>query len=243
MTETLDSKDIERLVALGQKFLRTLSYAPEISLQMAEVGYSEADHKEGWSLFLKLIGAPDEQDSLETQQHTTEQKRAITYLDAWDEPHFRRATAALKHHYPKQYQYIFNNLEASTGAAAVGAVNTYVQRVQTLRDGTDPDRIPHRTKDSEAIKRLEKRKLAGTQLEKELLSWVEKAQAFTLPPEPSQFQKKLEEQLQLNAHNFKLWLDDWRETARVGVQRKDYRIRLGVSKRSSSKKTNASKED
>jgi hypothetical protein len=229
------NKDVDRMLEKGQRFLRTISRKPQIAVLMATFGYTEQDHQEGWRLYLKVMGAPEGEALLETYDTAAEQKQAIVYLDLWDEPHFARAKAALKHRFSDQYWYVFHNLEASEGVAAVAAVNTYITRIQALRDGTDPDRAPHRKTDTAAVKLLESRRLAGTELEKELQGWISKAQGFQLPAEPSKHLQAQEELLQKNAAAFQIWLNDWRETARAGIRRRDYLIQLGLAKKRSKK--------
>ncbi len=148
---------IDQLVAWGGKFLRAASTKPEIMQLMLGLGYSEEEHKEGWDLYLKMLGyrgagatpAP-------VSMSTTEQLRALSQIDSFDEPAFRRTTAALGRLHPEQHRYFFGDgLAPKTGPESLGSVQTFLERYAALRDGTDPNRADTRDADHAAAKTLE----------------------------------------------------------------------------------------
>ena len=60
---------------------------------------------------------------------TTDQLGALTEIDRFDEPAFRRSTAALHRLHPEQYAYIFGDgLSAKTGPESLGSVQTFLDR-------------------------------------------------------------------------------------------------------------------
>ena len=76
---------------------------------------------------------------------------ALTEIDRFDEPAFRRSTAALHRLHPEQYVYIFGDgLSAKTGPESLGSVQTFLDRYAALRDGTDPARANSRDADKAA---------------------------------------------------------------------------------------------
>ena len=57
-------------------------------------------------------------------------------LDQWDEPSFGRFGATFERHYPGAGTYVFNDLSASTGDAAVHGVATFLTRIDALEAQT-----------------------------------------------------------------------------------------------------------
>src|SRR5690606_37838427 len=112
----------------------------------------------------------------------TPQEGAIAELDLWDGPNFVRARAALERLYPDQARYLFNHLNAQTGAASVASVNTFLDRVDALRDGTDADRASRRDDDKAAVKVLVERRILSPEIEQHLRDLIQSARG--LAPEP-----------------------------------------------------------
>ena len=52
MEDSLDLRDIDQLVGLGGKFLRTASTKPDIMKLLMGLGHPDAEHAEGWALIL-----------------------------------------------------------------------------------------------------------------------------------------------------------------------------------------------
>ncbi len=195
---------------------------------MVDIGYTAAEHKLGWSTALDLLGY---KPGLELPDvGPLSQSNAIAELDQWDGPNFTRSRAALERLHPRQARYIFEGLQATTGAAAVGSVKTYKDRVIALREGTDPDRDDSREADREAVKTLEQRNIFNSEIGAHLSELI--AEATKLAPSTEvQEDTTRDEAYQRKAHEFHAWLTDWRETARAVVTRRDYLIKLGLSRR------------
>lgn len=108
METVLSAREIDQLVAWGGKFLRAASIKSEIMELLIGLGYSDAEHKQGWDLYLRMLGymgATSKPPATSTK--TTDQLTALTEIDRFDEPAFRRATAALVRLHPDQHAYIF----------------------------------------------------------------------------------------------------------------------------------------
>jgi hypothetical protein len=162
---------------------------------------------------------------------TTAQVQALTQLDRFDEPAFKRATAALGRLHPDQLTYMFGDgLAPKTGPESVGSVQTFLDRYAALRDGTDPSRADKRDADRVAAKTLEERNIVTPAIEQDLRAQIEIVKKPA--PLPTLVQVSApEEALQQAATAFETWLKDWRSTAQVGIHRRDYRIMLGVARR------------
>ena len=196
------------------------------------LGYSDGEHRHGWDLYLKMLGYMGATaKAAPTLTKTTDQLSALTEIDRFDEPAFRRSTAALHRLHPEQYAYIFGDgLSAKTGPESLGSVQTFLDRYAALRDGTDPARANSRDADKAAAATLESRNIVTPQIEAHLRGLIEVVKQAAPPRAPAAISAS-EESLQAAAREFDEWLRDWRTTASVGVFRRDYRIMLGVSRR------------
>jgi hypothetical protein len=224
----LSRAEINRDVLRGVSFLGTLSRSPDIRRILADRGYTVEEHQTGWRNLLEVMGwKPDQSEFVGVS--AIEQERAMAELDNWDGPNFSIARAVLRRLHPDQEAYIFENLNAAQGAAAVGSVKTYLNRVGALRNGTDPSRAALREEDRAAVVSLETRKVAGVELEAHLAALVETA--MTAAPIASEPPVGGPDEYQQAARRLHAWLADWRETARVVVTRGDYQIRLGLINR------------
>ena len=195
------------------------------------LGYSDSEHKHGWDLYLKMLGYIGANAKVPvTTVKSTNQLQALTEIDRYDEPTFRRATAALSRLHPEQYSYVFGDgLSPKSGTEAVGTVQTFLDRYATLRDGTDPKRADTAEADKAAAATLEARHIVTPAIEKHLRELIEIVKTSASPStSPSNVS---EESLQAAAWAFADWLRDWRTTASAGIVRRDYRIMLGISRR------------
>jgi hypothetical protein len=235
MDNLLSVRQIDQLVVWGGKFLRATSTKPEIMQLMLGLGYSDAEHKTGWDLYLKLLGyrgagaAP-----APISMNTTDQLHALAQIDHYDEPAFRRSTAALERLHPEQHRYLFaGGLVHKTGPESVGSVQTFLDRYAALRDGTDSSRVDQRQADEAAARTLESRNIVNPKIEQELRQLIEIVKRPAPLPTPIQM-TATEEARQNAALTFATWLRDWRTTASAGIRRRDLRIILGISKRKTS---------
>lgn len=232
MTDPLSTREIDQLVTWGGKLLRAISIKPEIMQLMQGLGYSEAEHKQGWDLYLKMLGYMGAgANPVAMAPASTAQVQALTQIDRFDEPAFKRATAALGRLHADQLSYIFGDgLAAKTGPESVGTVQTFLDRYAALRDGTDSNRVDMRDSDKAAAKTLEDRNIVNPAIERELRAQIETVKKPAPLPAPVQASAP-EEALQQAATAFEVWLADWRSTAQAGIHRRDYRIMLGVARR------------
>lgn len=232
MTDPLSTREIDQLVAWGGKLLRAISIKPEIMQLMQGLGYSEAEHKEGWELYLAMLGYMGAgANSVALAPATTAQAQALAQIDRFDEPAFKRAAAAFGRLHADQLSYMFGDgLAPKTGPESVGSVQTFLDRYAALRDGTDPDRADRREADKAAATTLEDRNIVTPTIEQDLRAQIEIIKKPAPLPTPVQVSAP-EEALQEAATAFETWLHDWRSTAQAGIHRRDYRIMLGVSRR------------
>jgi hypothetical protein len=232
--KTYSETDIELLTERGTKFLSTTSQVPNIRALLHEGGYSEAEHRHGWELLLDVLGYRTNTAQGSVQE--LRQRSAMAELDQWDGPAFDRSRAALERRYPDQAAYVFQNLNAKTGAESIGAVATFLNRVASLRDGTDAARASTRAPDKEAADLLAARKIVDATEEQRLRALIDQATSIADMPAPVEDPNVRQQR----AAELDAWLSDWRESARVLVTRRDHQIRLGLAERRASKAGDAS---
>ena len=232
MNDVLSTREIDQLVAWGGKLLRAISIKPEIMQLMTGLGYCEPEHKQGWELYLRMLGYLGAgANPVAVLPSSTAQIQALTVIDKFDEPAFKRANAALGRLHVDQLSYIFGDgLSPKTGPESVGSVQTFLDRYAALRDGTDSNRTDTRDADKAAAKTLEARNIVTPDIEKQLRAQIEIIKKPAPAPIPVQVSAP-EEALQNAAIEFSTWLHDWRTTAQAGINRRDYRIMMGIAKR------------
>jgi hypothetical protein len=225
----ISPRSLERNLERAARLLGTLSRSPRIRRILAErAGYTEEDHRTGWSLYLTAMGFRQDPPSFAPPRTRFAQELAIAELDQWDAPAFDRARSALAASYPAQLDYIFNSLGPSTGAEAVAGVKTFLDRVARLRDGSDPARDATRDADRAAADRLARRRIVEADIEARLRKLIE--QATSLPEAPKD-DPPIEDSpgYQAAAAGLVAWLTDWRGQARSLIRRRDYLISLGLA--------------
>ncbi len=224
----LTPAQIDAITERGTKFLSAASQNENIRVMLDRGGYTEEEHKRGWEMLLDLLGYKNTASS--ASGPPLRQRQAAAELDAYDGPSFDRARAALDHRFPSQAAYVFEGLTAKTGAESIGAVRTFVDRVASLRDGTDPTRVNTREDDTAAAALLASRHIIDADEERRLRALIAEATSLADMPTLSVPSPSARQQ---TARTLDAWLRDWRETARVLVTRRDYQIRMGLVTRRS----------
>ncbi|XXT22338.1 hypothetical protein WME94_12330 [Sorangium sp. So ce429] len=205
--------------------------ARKATRRVRERGYTDEDHREGWDLLHRAsgfgTGEPDEVEDAEVG-------KAIAELDAWDEPHFRLIRAALQRRHPAQEKFVFDNLTAQVGPAAVVSVKTLLDRLDAL------EKSPARKDDHAALETLAKRGItreersrlrqlvdiasgAGTAAEEDDEEPIGDAATVRAVVDSREHVEALRA---LHA-----WYREWAETARAIVKRRDFLVRLGLAHR------------
>jgi hypothetical protein len=161
-------------------------------------------------------------------------RAALAELDAWDEPNLARYGAALRRRFPSAHAYVFRDLRASTGSAAVAGVATFLARVKALAEGSDPARAELVKDDAKAVALLETRGLSKPE-RKRLEGLVKLALGPTEALDALPVEDGVDERLAKLAE-LKGWYDEWAATARAVVKKRVYLIRLGLAQRKMGKK-------
>lgn len=234
--ETYSRQVLEESPSRVLKFLGGVGTSPFIRRALARLGYTAKDHQEGWNLLHRVSGYEDDAPEPELDREASD---AIAQLDAWDEPNFRLARAALSRRFPEQAEFVFKNLEPATGVAAVLSVTAFLDRLDALEGvlkGRDHSTKAMQEADAAAVKMLVTRGFTVEE-RKRLRRLIKTAEAGTKPDEhldkiAAESEAQAEARLQALV-DLRAWYDEWAETARVAIKRRDYLIRLGLANRRS----------
>lgn len=217
----LDATPMRALV-----FLRGSRIKP-IRAALQHAGYEPDDHAEGWLLLKRSCGFFEDDDTPLQDDAAT----AVKELDAWDEGGFRRARAALARLHPEQCEFVFRGgLKASEGLPAVMGVLTFLDRLDELEKSAD--RKATRKQDQAALETLAKRGF-DTKERKRLRDLVNVVQSS---PDVIEDDRASDEERQAALVQLRAWFEDWSNTARSVITRRDHLIRLGLAKRKSNGK-------
>ncbi len=216
---------LEETPARTLAFLRGVGTSATIRAILGQRGYSPEEHAQGWNLLHKVAGYGDAKTTLDSE--TAQQ--AIVTIDAWDEPTFRIARAALERLYPEQAVFVFTNLEPATGPAAVLTVRMFLERLSALENS--PERVATRNEDLAALEMLAKRGITKEERQR-MQGLLDVAQGLgSVVESDAPSEARLADLMALRA-----WYDDWTETAKTVITRRDQLIRLGLAKRKKSVK-------
>lgn len=230
MDDSISDTVLAETPARVLKFLGAVSRSSRIRSTLATRGYGDEDHQEGWSLLLKDSGYANPKPPT----GATEAAKATAELDAWDEPNFRVIRATLERRFPDQAKFVFaNDLAPSTGAGAVLSVATLLGRLKALKDASD--RKATRKQDHAALAVLDQKGYSAAELAR-LAGLVETASQAAPVVDPSA-DRATEDEQRAARLAVRAWFDEWSETARAIVKRRDDLIALGLAARRSSDKT------
>jgi hypothetical protein len=233
MTTQVDTDVSDRVLeetpARATTFLVAVGASPELRAILAHHGrMSERDLEQGRQLLLDVIAVPPAALPSFDSTEAIAQRAALAEVDQWDEPTYQRASAALRRFHPSAAEYLFRDLAASRGAAAVHGALTFLTRIDTLEAGTDPERAATRDDDKKAVELLASRGIdRAERIRVRDLATLAIAPTKTpvAPVASPNLAKRRETLLALRK-----WFEDWSATAHAVVRKRQHLIRLGLSK-------------
>jgi hypothetical protein len=221
---------LDETPARAVKFLGAISTNPNIHAILGTRGYLKATHDRGWDLMLTASGYRRPRAAVLDSPAAT---AAIAELDAWDEPNFRIARAALADEFPDQAEHVFEGLEPSTGAGAIISDKTFLDRLDELE--SSKDRKSTRKVDHAALAKLAERGI--TPEERARMRKLLDVALGAPEPVATDAGAPATNAAEQTAAKRALWgwLNEWSEVARTIIQRRDYLIQLGLAKRKTRK--------
>ena len=223
----ISEEQIDRWLERASKFFKTVARNPVVRAALLERGLSDAELARGWQLYSELNGFGGEV-SARAATHETIAAQAINAIDAWDAPAFGAARVVLEARYPEVAAFLFENLAAAEGVAAVAGVERFLDRIAALREGKAPGVSAETAK--AAVELLATRKILDAARESELRRLLAIVRQGARPEEVGPAPTSGPRRGQV-ARAFITWAHEWREVARVAIARRDYRISLGLATR------------
>jgi hypothetical protein len=223
----INEGQIDRWLERGGKFFKTVSRNPVVRDTLLARGLTDEELTKGWQLYSELHGFGT-QVAARPATRETASAQAINELDAWDAPSYAAARAVLDARFPQVATFLFENLQASSGAAAVAGVERFLDRVDALRKGEAGAIASDTARAAAAL--LATRRIIDEKRTSELRALIAAARRGAQPheviPAPQMDPKRRDV-----AAAYISWLNEWREVARVAIARRDYRISLGIAQR------------
>ena len=214
--ETLDATPM-RLV----QFLRGVGTLRAVREALRPVGYTSEEHARGWQLLHDCSGFVAE--TVDDGEVTA----AIEAIDAWDEPTFTVAEAALRHRHPMQHAFVFHDLGPSQGVNAVVGAHTFLSRLDALE--SSPERAATRAADHAALATLAAR---GVTPDERRRVWALVRTAEELHDDTGAAAADLSAtELGRRLREARAFYEEWSTIARTRVTRRDHLIRLGLAER------------
>jgi len=223
-TETLHRSTAELAVQRAIQFLRTVGTDPVIFDELQSVGFTSDDLTEGWSLVYKACSLP------QSKQRFTPDAGPVAdandKLVAWQATMFVRAHAALRRLHPAQDAFVFGDVVGDPSTTTLVAVGVFLARLDAL--GNSPERKATRKADHAALATLERRGVTEETRKqaKQLVHIIETTTAPDITTAPPPVDKRMSAMIDVYA-----WVQDWTESARAVITRRDHLIRLGIGKR------------
>ncbi len=211
---------LERTPERALRLLRAVGTNAPIRDQLMRVGFDAADHTEGWELIHKASGFSAQSLAVVDDGSV---RRAIVALDDWDERGMRLAAAALRRRHPEQYEVVFDGVEPERGVAAVLGVARFLDRLDALEAGTDEDRAALAALATRGIDTAERARL------RDLITAAESAPEIVGPSAEERADAHEAQLASLRA--LRAWYDEWADTARAVIKRRDHLISLGLASR------------
>lgn len=226
---------LEEAPGRAVKFINGVGADAHIRTLLAGVGMTDDDLAEGGKLLLACLYQSPGKKVIRDTDEARAQRAAVAELDQWDEPNFTRYAAALHRHHPSACDYVFFDLAASTGAAAVAGVATFLRRLEALEKGSDPERADSRKDDKKAIELLATRGLDKKERAR-LQGLVDLAlkPTTTLDIDPLPTEERSAARIAALT-DLKDWYEEWSSAARTVLKKRPYLLRLGLAKRKTRK--------
>ena len=218
-------RDTKRMMAM----LWAISSVPVIKEMMKAVGYTEEVHEKAWVLLYRALRTPRPWE-VEGLPVVVPQKAACAEVEAFEDKYIPLARLALGRRCPEQAKYLFADLERAEGGAVLGMVHTFLYRRRALLDGSDPDRASSREADRAAMELLAERGLIDDGKASHLAALIEIATRMAPDPEVIAHDPADEAAYLALMDEVKAWLDEWRESARIAVPQRRYRIIMGLAR-------------
>lgn len=218
------------------KFILATRRHPHIYKLLFVRGYSASVAREAWQYIDRLGGFDARGANTEGVEATADEKqvaKAMSDIDAWDEPHFGLIDTSLRRRFPEQHKFLFaGDLKPKVGPLSVASVRTMVSRLDELEDSAA--RKATRKEDRAALDLLAKRGIDKTERTK-VLGWLaivgdHKDDLFVGSADTDAAEALTETHRRNTLIKLREWFEEWSGVARVAIKRKRDRMHLGLAR-------------
>jgi hypothetical protein len=225
-TQSIHRSTAEVGLHRAMQFLRTVGTDPVIKTELRKVGFTDEDLKQGWMLVLKASTTPG--TAVRFTPDAGPVADAVEKVDAWQSSMFTRAHGALRRLHPAQDAFVFADVVGDASTLPVAAVSAFLDRLDALENS--PERKATRKADHAALATLDKRGVTKEERKqaKQLVHLIETTSAPEVTGEPPPVDGRMSALIDVYA-----WVQDWTDSARSVITRRDHLIRLGIGKRRS----------
>jgi hypothetical protein len=119
---------IDRWLERGTKFFKTVPRNPVVRGALLSRGLTDEELAQGWQYYSELHGFGAKTEARAATKETAA-AQAINEVDAWDAPTYSATHAVLDVRYPDIAGFLFDNLEATVGVAAVVGAERFLNRI------------------------------------------------------------------------------------------------------------------
>ncbi len=206
------------------RLLRSIAGESAIREPLAEHGWSEADHHEGWRLLHAAAGyrAPDG----EADRSDDDVRAAISELGTIDEKIFRIASATLSRRFPEQAAFLLGGIGPGRGAAAVLALDILLERIDALAERAHAGGVA--SDDHRAIEILERRILAANERDRLRGLLAIAKRSSPVADDGERREQRTRERVEALGR-LRDWYGEWAEIAHAAIGRRDLLIRMGLA--------------
>lgn len=213
------------------QLLKGINTSPLARATLFANGMTQHDVDEGFKLLHNLVGFEPVPIAPRADNPAADALRAI---DAWDEPSFAKASAALERRFPAQWEFVFGDgLAPATGTASVLSVIKFLDRLDALE--SSPNRKATRKEDRAALNLLASRGIDDA-ARAEMRKLLKTAQRAPEVPLSDAHAIELAATREEDALALYRWYREWSTTAHAVIKRRDQLIALGLAKRKDRKK-------
>jgi hypothetical protein len=224
-TVTVGNDTLEATPLRLMQLLRGIGTIKAVRAVLRARGYTAEEHARGWQLLHACSGFVEGEDEGNTAVAET-----IAAIDAWDEPTYAIAEAALRHRHPAQHAFVFGDLSASRGIAAVVGAHTFLTRLDALE--SSPERAATRAADHAALATLSARGINAAERAR-VWALVRAAESFTEDDAVDDGHDLTAAEQTSRLRAARAFFEEWSEITRTLVTRRDLLIRLGLAQRKS----------
>jgi hypothetical protein len=206
------------------EFLRGVGSSAVIMRIMGQAGYTSEVHQEGLRLLANVASFVEKPGGF---QSSASQQSAVNEIDAWYKTVFRRVRAAVTRLFPEKAEALYANLDLSLDLDATLAVKIFLDRLGAIEaEGKGKNSSGH------ALHKMLVARGFGPKEVHHLRTLIEAAQEVVTADDPGEEETAAKREARLGTlRELRAWFDDWSETARTVLVRRDHAIRVGLAHR------------